>query len=576
MFIKKFVERKPIRKAIKKMLGAGTWTEKGEYTKMTKAFQDATDATMGNNDYWYLMEFNGDYDPFHDWPSIPEEEYEKTRIWHYYKDGNVSDLPVGITYDNSVQISYSTYLDLTTGGKSTKIFLLNWIDTNNTQSCTLGCEVENTMEVLQAFKQMAGFDIKDIRCIFKRAYYDKIEQLNKQIRATAGIPENRALFLKDDIAWINTSLGLGNAITFSWKEISLCHYPRWYTTLLNDQKEYFPSEISNATMTIESILETIGSVLNKDTMDHLIYLSEQYPSNSSERYKFENEYNLVSKKIECLLRCVSVDHKAQFWYRPLTEGLECTSTQAFWCDPDAILVKYSSGSSDGTVPYKEFFNLIKNGRIFQSLSSFKIEYIDFPKGVLIFAYYSGNTPKGERLLDYLIRFVDNVNEFITRTDNQQDKKCIMNLTKEQLDELYNVLHEDKIEKEENSGNDIVFKGLLSILDYYRSQTYENPIVDTEGILIENGVLAPRWQIIYNSFEDIVTNDEFGQRVYYKNIDFETLLRQSDASEKIAEAVWAPWQMISDMTADYNYTTSIIQDRYIMLPIVDHHNSMFLV
>ena len=217
-----------------------------------------------------------------------------------------------------------------------------------------------------------------LRALFRYLYYEHAQANFPQ----SGTYDFQFFWLDNDIDWINSNLGVGSVVQFDWSQLGPTQFPGWYDNLTDDQKEYFPREMSYNGR-ISAYLQDIGEVLDHSVVNELIALK------NADDPDFGKQYRLLLNKVQAELRCVCVDHKMQFWYRPYTEGLEKTMEEdvgkyIFWCDPDTILVDYRPVSVEDptivyTSPYRTFLKDIEEGTIQEELASLTLRYniLDF-------------------------------------------------------------------------------------------------------------------------------------------------------------------------------------------------------
>ena len=423
--------------------------------------------------------------------------------------------------------------------------------------------VGNKMTLLQSMKPITRFDSNRLRTLFKRLYYDEIYKFISNLRTG----QYQLLFLKNDIKWINENLGLSTSFQINWQSFNsenedafIQQFPLWYDGLLEDsnrpegnQKDYFLSEMSYDSTT-GVYVQDIGLVLNKSTVNTLINLKNENNTN------FDKQYRLLLNKVQAELLCVCVDHKMQFWYRPFTEDLECNTEHAFWCDPDAISVSYklNNGSNIDSASLSNFLLSLEN--ISVNFSSLYLYY----NGLSTDPLYSELNQTTEYWITSLKNFVEIINNYVGNS-----YKRILNMKCENLDSIYNAIWMDTLTHE----------GIMTWITSCLANTYENPWQETDGLLVANGILSPRWQIIYDCFNAIVTerNEENGvlYKVYYPNVDFETLLKSENAADKIAQAVWRPWSYLNEMFNNNDNIYSLIEMKTVSYNLINTTNGTCL-
>ena len=575
MFVKKFIERKPVRTAIKRILGAEqnkdvstpdnttdippeeiaknlrTMTEILNTFKVDNRYicqiYTVTEGIPDGSDIYGLSKQINDSETFSLWWSSyiisnssrkvtdPLVEPELVFLPYFIRQVNVEP-----SDSNQMFITNTDILDMSI--QSLLYFPGLWI-----------------MDVAQEFKKIPNnfyFGLQDIRSIFKRIYYDLVPKYITKLQEEYRIDENQSFlfFLQDDISWINSKLGIVTPAVpqpIDWETLGVQQYPRWYDNLGTEMKKLFVSETKKAGMSINNYLIILSNVLNVESVNEVIQSYVVETPNTTEEYQaFLDKYNLLLKEMECLLHCVCIDHKMQFWYRPFTEDLECTADHAFWSDLNSILVDYELEYGEDivfTISCLDFIHSIENGNINKNLKSLTLKYnmLDFSD---LLGEINTTTSDWE---DKILSFRNKIDGYVGSLPQR-----ILNLNEECLTELYDVLYYD----------DNTQKGFLTWINNRLNETYTDPYTNTDGLLIANGILAPRWQIIYDCFNAIVTKNEENENVYYPNVDFETLLKSENAPNNIAQAVWKPWYallnvinnsedniiFISDLEKDYNY------------------------
>ena len=519
MFVKKFLERKPVRTAVKK------WMKGDKKTTRTATYSDMD--TFINSDQTNRVCFLT-FDTNYANPQI--YEYEEETLWEdvpseiaskykYYKmeEWNKTNFSI----KSSSYVTESTIF-----GEVVDIM-------RQINGSTIEQGVGN-MEFLKRMKAIPSYMASRLRILFRYLYYDRAHNYSTEHEG-----DYQFFWLQNDITWINSNLG---GVVY-WSELGPTQFPGWYTNLTDDQKKYFPREMSYNGR-ISAYLQDVGEVLDDVVVNELIALKNADDSN------FGKQYRLMLNKVQAELRCVCVDHKMQFWYRPYTEGLECTEEHAFWCDPDAILVDYRLASEDdptvfSTAPVETFLSYIKDGVIHEELASLTLRCLKLNCAMLTMQVTEETTTTD--WLSKLNEFASAIEEYVDSV--YKSNRNILNLTSEGLEQLYSTIWT----------NNTNTTGIMAWIRKSLAKRYDNPWQDTNGLLIANGILAPRWQIISDCFNAIVTVDDNYQTVYYPNVDFETLLKSEYTEDDIAWAVWKPWYGLFLAAADaQNSITSIVE------------------
>ena len=527
MFVKKFLERKPVRTAVKKwMKGDRKMTIETTFTEMDRLINDV----MPNRVFYLSFDTN----------NLNPWVYECSQVTQY------EEIPNDI-------INRGYYFKMEHETDDENLQSVNWFTMNSELSIIIGNVVDITqireegniyrgvgnIHFLTEMKAVVGFEVLRLRALFRYLYYE---------RAQANFPQTNTydfqfFWLDNDIDWINSNLGVGNVVQFDWAQLGPTQFPGWYDNLTDDQKEYFPREMSYNGR-ISAYLQDVGEVLDHSVVNELIALK------NADDPDFGKQYRLLLNKVRAELRCVCVDHKMQFWYRPYTEELECTSEHAFWCDPDAILVDYRLVSEDdstapSTAPVETFLSYIEEGVIREELASLTLRCLKLDCAMLTMQVTEETTTMDwlSKLNDFAYAIKDYVD------DIYKSNKNILNLTSEGLEQLYSTIWT----------NNTNTTGIMAWIRKSLAKRYDNPWQDTNGLLIANGILSPRWQIISDCFNAIVTVDNTSQTIYYPNVDFETLLKSEHAEDDIAWAVWKPWYaLFCAIIGSQNNITSIIE------------------
>ena len=525
MFVKKFLERKPVRTAVKK------WVKGDKKTTRTAIYSDMDTFINSNqtNRVCFLI-FDTisakpqiyEYDEETLWEEVPEELENKYKCYKM-EEWN----------ETNFSIKSSSYVtESTIFGEVVDIM-------RQTNGGTIEQGVGN-MTFLKRMKAIPSYMASRLRILFRYLYYDRAHDYSTEHEG-----DYQFFWLQNDIIWINSNLG---GVAY-WSELGAKQFPGWYDTLTDNQKKSFPREMSYSEP-VDAYKLDVGEVLTLNAINNLITLKTGGSDD------FIKQYKLLLNMIYAELLCIHIDHKMFFWYRPYTEGLECTSEHAFWCDPDAILVKYSNVPA---IPFRKLLEKIALGEITENLTNCHIDYIHMSMSDLC-----GSSTSLSEWEEKLKEFWTTVETYLTLDGNIEviDPQKIMNLTYTDLYYMYDTLHDKS-----STG---AYRGFLTYVEDVLATTYDKPWEETGGLLVANGVLAPKWQYISDAFKAIVDKDENGY-VFYKNIDFETLLASEYPKPAITSAIWKPWKCLQQILKDeyvYSFIDMDFYKSYDLVPTSD--------
>ena len=518
MFVQNFLKRKPIRTAIKRIFKG----DNGQRRELTYVINTRTVTSLKFPEEFYICRLTLGAQHADDNPPSTAENPN----WPWSLE--VNKLQSGEDENTEFFINYAPYLVIKDGNDMNNPDILSVYKVINNEGDLVDVSITAIETADGLFEKKAGFKpeniqyfqqvklakltIEDLRILFKRMFYDFQT-------------DTTLLFLSEDIEWINANLLIctpTNRDPFSWNVIGVEQYPGWYDNLSEENKKLFPSERKKADMTTNDYMTLLSTALNTDTVNAVL---EKKGTEEFEQAKTE----LISKAF-LLIHCIGIDHELAFWYRPVTTDVQFTKTNAFCCLYNNILVTY------------EYIENNETKRISLSLFDFVNGFDEtFPELIDLTLHY--NVPDLPQLSPsvslQLENYLNAINSYI-----DGDKVNILNLTSEYMKDLYTNLHSSR--------------GILYYLDMICKQTNETTVNNAimVGLLVAKGVLAPRWQIIYDAFCSIVDKTDDGQYIYYKNIDFDKLLNSSYSGDEakrtaIINAVWEPWDTLSTKTVKTN-------------------------
>ena len=548
MFVKKFLERKPVRTAVKKWI------------------QGDKNHIIGN--------YNREFDSANDflWQQLGSPNVVNRTFFLANKNTQLNCLEIYVY--NEIIPSGTIPNDLPSGPK----WRLNLYDTSNMEgilqyqlmwliedgnSMLLQMDIDNTFAFIADNKRRQILLLEQVRIAFKRLFYDRISQVNAQI--SADLPHNHLLFLYIDISNIYDLLEVTqNQLPIDWTRLGTEQYPGWYDNLPQQAKELFPdSMISDTTMS--QTLNVLDNSYSWETGINYLRTFFSLSNHNDVMDSFVSEYFEFFMGTRVLTYCngIDIDHTTCYRYRPFMDGLYYTNEYLVWYDLSAILVYYATDSENNEnnlISVPQFMKKIRNAEFPERFTTVDPRYISMDMSKL-----QGQYDKAyqwiQRLIDFFSSDYQSALSIYLRTGTDAlgdpnvnaDTRRIMNLTCEDLNQFHETIHK----YEEDSENpEYPKRGILHWIDDCLEATYENPYVETGGLLIRNGELTQHWKTIYDSLNAIVIEDEMSVLRAYPEIDFETLLQEENAEEDIAEAIWAPWKAIQQIVDGETVVSSI--------------------
>ena len=121
-------------------------------------------------------------------------------------------------------------------------------------------ERDNHESGLGKIKATPTVDMKDLRCITKCLFYDKIREMNKRERTN----ESKVFLLKDDIEWMNRTGYFTSDIKWTQDEsernIVERQYPKWYESMSGPGDYVSTREISQGNEVIRPLYNVIRQI----------------------------------------------------------------------------------------------------------------------------------------------------------------------------------------------------------------------------------------------------------------------------------------------------------------------------